>query len=82
MGVTLHPLVDALKTEMLSHPVLHADETPVAMLDPGKGKTHRTYLWFYSITTLPTAGPANMPRNSSAPGAARSSATIMLATRR
>ena len=49
MGVTLQPLVDALKTEMLTYPVLHADETPVAMLDPGKGKTHRAYLWSYSI---------------------------------
>ena len=49
MGVTLQPLVDALRAELLSYPVLHADETPVAMLDPGKGKTHRAYLWSYSI---------------------------------
>ena len=49
MGVALRPLVDALKDEMLAHPVLHADETPVAMLDPGAGKTHRAYLWSYSI---------------------------------
>ena len=49
MGVTLQPLVDALKAEMLIYPVLHADETPVAMLDPGAGKTHRAYLWSYSI---------------------------------
>ena len=49
MGVTLQPLVDALKAEMLAYPVLHADETPVAMLDPGAGKTHRAYLWSYSI---------------------------------
>ena len=49
MGVTLQPLVDALKVEMLTYPVLHADETPVAMLDPGAGKTHRAYLWSYSI---------------------------------
>ncbi len=49
MGVTLQPLVDALKTEMLTYPVLHADETPVAMLNPGAGKTHRAYLWSYSI---------------------------------
>ncbi len=41
------PLVDALKAEMLSHRVLHADETPVAMLDPGAGETHRAYLWSY-----------------------------------
>jgi transposase len=46
-GVQLQPLVDALKLEMLS-PVLHADETPVAMLKPGNGKTHRAYLWAYA----------------------------------
>lgn len=32
---------------MLSHRVLHADETPVAMLDPGAGKAHQAYLWSY-----------------------------------
>ena len=48
-GVALQPLVDALKAEMLGHRVLHADETPVAMLEPGAGKTHRAYLWSYSI---------------------------------
>jgi len=47
-GVRLQPLVDALKTEILSHRVLHADETPVAMLKPGDGKTHRAYLWAYA----------------------------------
>jgi transposase len=46
-GVQLQPLVDALKATMLEHRVLHADETPVAMLDPGAGKTHRAYLWSY-----------------------------------
>jgi len=46
-GVQLQPLVDALKAEMLAHRVLHADETPVPMLDPGSGKTHRAYLWSY-----------------------------------
>lgn len=44
-GVRLQPLVDALKAEILSHGVLHADETPVQMLKPGKGTTHRAYLW-------------------------------------
>jgi transposase len=48
-GVHLQALVDALKAELLAHPVLHADETPVAMLDPGSGKTHRAYLWSYSV---------------------------------
>ncbi len=47
-GVQLQPLVDALKGEILSHAVLHADETPVAMLKPGNKKTHRAYLWAYA----------------------------------
>lgn len=46
-GVQLQPLVDALKTQMLTHRVLHADETPVPMLDPGSGKTHRAHLLSY-----------------------------------
>ena len=47
-GVQLQPLVDALKETMLSYSVLHADETPVAMLKPGTKKTHRAYLWAYA----------------------------------
>ena len=47
-GVQLQPLVDALKGEILSHSVLHADETPVEMLKPGNKKTHRAYLWAYA----------------------------------
>jgi transposase len=47
-GVQLQPLVDALKDEILRHSVLHADETPVQMLKPGHGKTHRAYLWAYA----------------------------------
>ena len=50
-GVQLQPLVDALAAEMLQEHVLHADETPVAMLKPGQdGKTHRAYLWSYCTT--------------------------------
>ena len=49
-GAQLQPLVDALTTELLKHDVLHADETPVAMLKPGNGKTHRAYLWSYCTT--------------------------------
>lgn len=46
----LQALVDALRAELLTHGVLHADETPVRMLDPGKKKTHRAYLWAYRPT--------------------------------
>ena len=47
-GVELQPLVDALKRDILDRRVVHADETPVQMLQPGKGKTHRAYLWAYA----------------------------------
>ena len=47
-GVQLQPLVYALREEVLQHSVLHADETPVQMLKPGNGKTHRAYLWAYT----------------------------------
>ena len=47
-GVQLQALVDALKHDILSHAVLHPDETPVAMLKPGNKKTHRAYLWAYA----------------------------------
>jgi len=50
--VELQPLVDALKTALLARPVLHADETPVAMLKPGHGKTQRAYLWSYGTTVF------------------------------
>ncbi|QEA38071.1 IS66 family transposase [Pistricoccus aurantiacus] len=53
-GVRLQPLVDALRDLLLAEPVLHADETPVPMLVPGKKKTHRAYLWAYATT--PYAG--------------------------
>ena len=49
-GVQLQPLVDSLAEELRRQPVLHADETPVAMLKPGHGKTHRAYLWSYCTT--------------------------------
>ncbi|NMM12427.1 MAG: IS66 family transposase [Rhodoferax sp.] len=47
-GVQLQALVDALKDDILTHSVVHADETPVQMLRPGSGKTHRAYLWAYA----------------------------------
>lgn len=47
-GVRLQPLVGAMKANLLRLPVLHADETRVAMLAPGTGKTHRAYLWAYA----------------------------------
>ena len=47
-GAAMVPLFEAHKRFVLSCPVLHADETPVAMLDPGAGKTKRAYIWAYA----------------------------------
>lgn len=49
-GVKLQPLVDAMKALLLARSVLHADETPVPMLKPGAGRTHKAYLWSYSTS--------------------------------
>jgi hypothetical protein len=54
--------------------MLHDDETPVAMLKPGLGKTHRAYLWSYCTTRCnPTKAVvfdfARQPRRASKPPA-------------
>ncbi|MEM5430590.1 IS66 family transposase [Cupriavidus oxalaticus] len=51
-GAALEPLYEAHKRFVLAARVLHADETPVAMLDPGAGKTKRAYVWAYSRGTF------------------------------
>ena len=47
-GAALEPLYEAHKRFVLGARVLHADETPVAMLDPGAGKTKKAYVWAYA----------------------------------
>lgn len=51
-GVALQPLADRLAELLRQRLVLHADETPVQQLDPGKGKTKRAYLWAYRSNDL------------------------------
>jgi transposase len=51
-GVRLTPLADALKEFILGHDVIHADETPVSLLAPGKGKTKKAYVWVYRTTNF------------------------------
>lgn len=53
-GVALQPLVEALRQALHEQDVLHADETPVAMLMPGQKKTHRAYVWAYTSTSFST----------------------------
>ena len=57
IGVALQPLADRLVELLLERGVLHADETPVAQLDPGRGKTKRAYLWAYRSNVLETGPP-------------------------
>lgn len=47
-GAALEPLFEVHKRFVLTSRVLHADETPVALLDPGAGKTRRAYMWAYA----------------------------------
>ena len=47
-GAALAPLYDAHKRFVLECRVLHADETPIPLLDPGAGKTKRGYIWAYA----------------------------------
>jgi transposase len=47
-GAALQPLFDVHKEFVLGSQVLHADETPVDMLDPGAGKTKNAYIWAYA----------------------------------
>ena len=57
VGFALQPLVDRLTELLLKRAVLHADETPVAQLDPGAGKTRRAYLWSYRSNDLDEGPP-------------------------
>jgi transposase len=52
IGVALEPLCERLADLLRQGKMLHADETPVRQLDPGKGKTKHAYLWAYRSNTL------------------------------
>ena len=65
-GVRLQPLVDALRAAILNEPVVHVDETPVQVLQPGNKKTHRAYLWAYApgafqAASTPLRAPLPIP---------------------
>ncbi len=57
VGVSLQPLVDRLSDLLRERNVLHADETPVPQLDPGRGKTKKAYLWAYRSNALTREPP-------------------------
>ena len=47
-GAQLLPLYDAHRAFVLGSRVIHADETPIGLLDPGGGKTKKAYMWAYA----------------------------------
>ena len=47
-GAQLMPLYEAHRVFVLGSRVVHADETPIALLDPGGGKTKKAYMWAYA----------------------------------
>ena len=47
-GASLEPLYELHRSFILGCRVLHADETPVPLLDPGAGKTKKAYVWAWA----------------------------------
>lgn len=56
----LRPLVNALQRHVMSGAKLHADDTPIPVLSPGRGKTATARLWVYVRDDRP-AGQAVPP---------------------
>jgi hypothetical protein len=55
---TLRPLVEALKSYVLSAEKLHGDDVPVPVLEPGTGKTKTGRLWTYVRDDRPAGSEA------------------------
>ena len=55
---TLRPLVEALKSYVLSAQKLHGDDVPVPVLEPGNGKTKTGRLWTYVRDDRPAGSEA------------------------
>ena len=53
----LDPLVNVLERYVMAAEKLHADDTPVPVLCPGKGRTQTGRLWAYVRDERPASGP-------------------------
>lgn len=49
----LKPLAERIATHVLAAPVIHTDDTPVAVLAPGHGRTKTGRLWTYLVDERP-----------------------------
>jgi transposase len=54
----LAPLGEALRTHVFAAEAVHADDTPIPVLAPGRGKTKTGRLWTYVRDERPAAGEA------------------------
>ena len=45
----LDPIVSRIREEVLKDDKIHADDTPVPVLDPGRGRTATGRLWVYAV---------------------------------
>lgn len=54
-GALLAPLIAALRSHVLAGDRLHGDDTPVPVLEPGRGKTKTGRLWTYVHDGRPCA---------------------------
>ena len=52
----MRPLINAVHGYVMSAVRLHADDTPMPVLDPGRGRTKRGYLWSYVRDERPFGG--------------------------
>jgi transposase len=50
------PLVEMTGAHVMSAPAIHADDTPIKVLSPGKGRTATGRLWIYAVDERPWAG--------------------------
>jgi transposase len=55
----LAPLYDLLVSTVLASPKVFADDTPLPVLDPGRGRTKTGRLWCYAVDDRPWCGPSH-----------------------
>lgn len=54
----LQPIVDGIRDHVFGAEKVHADDTPVPVLEPGLGRTRTGRLWVYVRDDRPFCGPA------------------------
>ena len=50
------PLAELIGTHVMAAPIIHTDDTPIAVLAPGNGKTRTGRLWTYVVDERPWQG--------------------------